>query len=137
MNCYSASPVNLNYPPDPGSSQPYYSQSGYSGTDRGDPHNQQSVQGRNNPDAADREDVGPIPAGTWITGSPYYSPNTGPNTIRLDPIGGDPCANTPRNCSTFRIHGAAAGNNDASSGCIILPPNRTTIPPEEIVFVVP
>jgi len=107
--------------------QQYYNGTGYSGTG----------EGRNNPSMQGVPDVGPIPQGVWITGIPYDNPGgTGPNTIPLIPFGLNPCFGTQRDCNTFRIHGDNP-QNDASTGCIVLPPNRTQIPPGEIITVVP
>jgi len=106
--------------------QQYYNETGYSGTG----------QGRNNPNMQDIPNTGPIPQGSWRWGNPYNSPNTGANTIPMTPLPGNQCSNTPRDCDTFRSHGNNA-QNDASHGCIILPPNRTQIPPGEVVDVVP
>jgi hypothetical protein len=106
--------------------QQYYNETGYSGT--GD--------GRNNPDKQGEANVGPIPQGQWMAGIPYDNPGvTGPDTIRLVPFGINPCFGTQRDCNSFRIHGAKT--KDASKGCIILSPNRTKIPPGEIITVVP
>jgi RHS repeat-associated protein len=141
MHCYPASPASLEGPPQSNPCCEYYSETGYAGTNSGDPFNNQSVPGRNNPNADDLEEVGPIPKGTWVAGVPYNSPRTGPNTIPLYPVtlppGEDPCFGTPRKCDTFRIHGAKPWGSDKSIGCIILPANRTAIPPGEIIFVVP
>jgi RHS repeat-associated protein len=110
-----------------GAGQPYYNQpGGYSG----------AGAGRNNPNMQNTPNVGPIPQGSWRVGPPYNSPNTGPNTIPLTPLPGNQCASTPRDCTSFRIHGNNS-SNDASTGCIILPPGRTQIPPGETVNVVP
>ena len=84
--CYPFTPNNLENPPAVPPSEPYYSEDGYSGTNRGDEHNLQCVEGRNNPSVDDREDVGPIPSGTWRTVGEPYNGSTGPNTIRLEPI---------------------------------------------------
>jgi RHS repeat-associated protein len=105
--------------------QIYYNETGYSGTGAG----------RNNPDMQDIPNTGPIPRGSWQMGSPYDSPNTGRNTITLTPLQGNECFDTERDCNSFRVHGNNA-RNDASLGCIILPPNRTQIPQGEIVDVV-
>jgi hypothetical protein len=120
--CYA---VSVESPPDAGTetAPEYYNETGYSGTG----------SGRNNPDAQNQPNVGPIPRGPWQTGAPYNSPNTGRNTIPLNPLPGNECG-PPRDCSSFRAHGNNA-QNDASQGCIVLPPNRTTIPPGEVVFV--
>jgi RHS repeat-associated protein len=107
--------------------QNYYKASGYAGTGKG----------RNNPDFQGQASIGPLPRGNWqVTGDWYNSPNTGRNTIRLTPMPGNECAATTRDCSSFRIHGNNA-RNDASHGCIVLPLNRTIIPPGEVVRVGP
>ena len=103
----------------------YYTAQGYSGTGAG----------RNNSSAQGQQSVGPIPRGGWRTGNPYNSPNPGANTIPLTPVSGNSCPATPRNCSSFRAHGNNAVN-DASHGCIILPPSRINIPPGEIIRVI-
>ena len=122
MICYPASrPAPPQYEP----LEPYYDETGYAG----------KGTGRNNPDMQDVPFVGPLPRGPWVTGSPYDSPNTGRNTIPLTPTRTNTCPSTPRQCNTFRMHGNNR-TNDASEGCIILPPNRTQIPPGEVVFVV-
>lgn len=55
---------------------PYYNETSYSGTG----------QGRDNPNMQDVPRIGPIPQGSWRWGSPYNSPNTGRNTITIDPF---------------------------------------------------
>lgn len=107
--------------------KPYYNDHGYSGTGRG----------RNNPDAQDESYVGPIPRGTWIATGGWYNkrPRPGTNIMNLEPIGGgENCFGTGRECQTFRMHGNNAAN-DASEGCLVLPPNRTIIPSGETVEV--
>ncbi len=106
--------------------QPYYNEQGYAGTGNG----------RNNPNAQAQQSVGPLPRGQWQVNGPWRnSPNTGRNTITLTPLSGNECLSSGRDCSSFRIHGNNR-RNDASHGCIVLPPNRTTIPPGEIIEVV-
>ena len=61
---------------------------------------------------------GPVPAGTYTIGQPHYSPNTGPYTMDLVPQPGTDTFGR----SLFRIHGNNEAN-DASHGCIILPPD--------------
>ncbi len=80
---------------------------GYSGTGAG----------RNNPDMQNVPGVGPTPQGTYTIGPGHYSPNTGPNTMNIDPAPGN---NTSR--TLLRIHGDNA-THDASHGCAIAPPN--------------
>lgn len=101
-----------------------YDETGYSGTGTG----------RNNPSADNQQNVGPIPAGRWKWGATYNSRNTGPNTIHLTPPAGNSCFDSGRDCMSFRVHGNNA-RNDASQGCIILTPNRTSIPVGETVDV--
>jgi len=103
----------------------YYHEKGYSGTGAG----------RDNSSAQGQQSKGPIPRGEWQAGNPYNSPNTGPNTIPLIPLPGNSCFDTNRDCNSFRAHGDNSAN-DASEGCIILPPNRTTIPPGEIIRII-
>jgi hypothetical protein len=102
----------------------YYDEDGYSG----------DWLGQDNPEWQEVYDTGPIPVGGWDVGSAYYSPNTGQNTIELIPWPDNSCYDTGRECDTFKIHGNNA-TNDASAGCIILPPNRTVIPQGEEVIV--
>ena len=104
----------------------YYRESGYAG--RG--------EGRNNPNAQGIEFAGPIPRGRWLFDGDWFNSGiTGRNTARLVPLEGNECEDTNRQCDTFRIHGNNA-ENDASEGCIVLPPNRTLIPPGEVIEVV-
>ena len=105
--------------------EPYYNESGYSG----------KGQGRNNPNMQGVPDVGPIPRGEWRWGRTYNSPNTGRDTVDLTPLNDNECFETERECDTFRAHGNNA-RNDASQGCIVLPPNRTQIPEGEIIEVI-
>lgn len=79
---------------------------GYSGTG----------PGRNNPAMEHVERVGPIPCATYRIGKPYDSDKVGPYALPLtttEPIYGR---------SDFRIHGNNK-ENDASLGCIIMPPD--------------
>ncbi len=104
----------------------YYEKNGYAGTG----------EGRNNPEAQDQLGIGPLPRGDWQTvGNWYNSPDTGKNTIVLLPLSRNECEKTKRDCTSFRIHGNNA-RNDASQGCIVLPPDRTIIPSGEIIRVV-
>lgn len=130
MTCY---PICKKLPPANSCRQhhelgnPYYNATGYSGTG----------EGRNNPDAQNESYVGPIPRGTWIATGSWHNkkPKPGKNVMDLDPIGGgQDCFGTGRACSTFRLHGNNA-SNDASEGCIVLPPSRTIIPSGEIIEV--
>jgi hypothetical protein len=75
-------------------------------------------EGLNNCEMQNVKQVGPIPQGLWVMGSPYNSKNVGPYAIPLKPV---PLTNTYGR-SAFLIHG---DNNrrdrSASHGCIILP----------------
>jgi len=108
--------------------QEYYNETGYSG----------NGEGLNNPNQQGVTNQGPITQGQWEWGETYNSNNTGRNTITLIPLEGNSCGETERNCDSFRAHGDnSAGNQSASQGCIVLPPNRTIIPQGEIVDVIP
>lgn len=76
------------------------------------------AEGRDNPNLQAAQAMGPIPVGSYYIGAPHLSPNTGPYTMDLTPAEG---TNTFGR-SLFRIHGNNA-TNDASHGCIILPPD--------------
>jgi hypothetical protein len=76
------------------------------------------MEGRNNPSMQNVQNKGPIPCGIYDIGDPHYSATTGPYTMNLDPT---PETNTYGR-SLFRIHGNNE-RNDASHGCIILPPD--------------
>jgi hypothetical protein len=73
--------------------------------------------GRNNPDMEDRGFVGPIPRGTYDISTSYRHAVLGPVVMNLDPVAHNALGRTD-----FRIHGDNA-SNDASEGCIVLPPN--------------
>ena len=109
----------------------YYNEQGYSG----------KGPGQNNPWWQDVRDVGVIPRGLWrIVGEPYNREGgTGPDTMRLLPAPGLKCPETRQcvNPDTFRIHGDTDWSSwDKSTGCIVLPSNRTRIPSGETIFVV-
>lgn len=72
--------------------------------------------GRNNPDMEDVANTGPIPRGSYTIGPSYRHPVLGPVVMNLDPVGHNAHGRTH-----FRIHGDNA-TNDASEGCIVLPP---------------
>lgn len=72
--------------------------------------------GKNNPDAQNIPNVGPLPCGTYTIGAVSDSPKTGPLTIILCPS----TDNRMFGRSAFRIHGDNKAH-DASEGCIILP----------------
>lgn len=83
---------------------------GYSGAGR------RGSVSRNNPKMEAISNTGPIPQGRYLIGSPRKSAKTGPHVMDLTPIG-----HSAHGRSAFQIH----GNNktdDASSGCIIMPP---------------
>ena len=81
-----------------------------------------AAQGRNNPQMQGTPNVGPIPTGNYNIGAAHASRNTGPMVMNLTPSG-----HNAQGRSGFQIHGNNATNN-ASHGCIILPPNaRSTI----------
>jgi RHS repeat-associated protein len=90
---------------------------GYAGRNQPDG----GVQGRNNPAAQCVANTGPPPQGTYTMGTAYNNQNTGPNTLNLTPAPGTNMCGR----SAFRIHGDNATNN-ASEGCIILPPAART-----------
>jgi len=77
-----------------------------------------SAEGRDNPAMCRTPGKGPIPPGDYAIGPPHTSPNTGPFTMDLEPAAG---TNTFGR-SLFRMHGNNQ-ENDASHGCIILPPD--------------
>ena len=106
--------------------RPYYQAQGYSGTGAG----------RNNPFTQDEESVGPVPRGPWRMTGDWHNkmPHPGKNVMDIYPLPGNDCDGTGRNCNTFRIHGNNT-RNDASQGCIVMPPNRTKIPSGEILYV--
>lgn len=85
---------------------------GYSGAGHYQP------EGRNNPEMTWAEGRGPIPVGRYTIGAPRPSDRLGPYVMNLDPAPGT----DTKGRSLFRIHGNNAAN-DASHGCIILPPD--------------
>jgi hypothetical protein len=72
--------------------------------------------GRNNPAEQAVRNVGPIPQGRYSIGPEFDAPVQGPCTMRLTPEGHDALGR-----DGFLIHGDNAAH-DASTGCIILPP---------------
>lgn len=74
--------------------------------------------GRNNPDAQNIPDTGPIPQGTYKIGAVYDHPHLGPCVMALDPLPGTETFGR----SLFRIHGDNM-RHDASEGCVILGPS--------------
>jgi hypothetical protein len=85
---------------------------GYSGAGR------MFLDGRNNAEMTHIPERGPIPVGRYTIGVAHLSEHTGPITMNLDPEPGTETFGR----SAFRIHGNNA-MNDASHGCIILPPD--------------
>jgi hypothetical protein len=86
---------------------------GYSGYD--DPRTGQN--GKNNPEAQNLEDIGPIPVGRYAMGTPYDSRKHGPFVLPLTP---DP-ANEMFGRSELLIHGDSKEHPGAASqGCIIM-----------------
>lgn len=82
------------------------------------------VDGRNNPAMQNIPNVGPIPVGMYTIGAPHDSPRTGRYTMDLNPIEWTGVLTAWLDMygrSAFRIHGNNA-EDDASHGCIILPP---------------
>lgn len=77
-----------------------------------------AVTGRNNPMMQRVVGAGPIPAGAYTIGAPHADAQTGPYTMDLDPKPGTETYGR----SLFRCHGNNS-TNDASHGCIILPPD--------------
>jgi hypothetical protein len=76
-----------------------------------------AATGRNNPAMQAVANAGPIPQGAYQIGPLHNSAQTGPNVTNLTPIGHNALRRTD-----FEIHGNNTTNN-ASHGCVILPPN--------------
>jgi hypothetical protein len=86
---------------------------GYSGFD--DPGTGQ--RGKNNPELARAEEVGPIPVGKYLIGAPHDTLTHGPFVLPLNP---DP-GNEMFGRSAFLIHGdSVVEPGTASRGCIIM-----------------
>lgn len=83
---------------------------GYSGAGR------TAATGRNNGAMESVRDAGPIPVGQYEIGPLGTSAQTGPNRMTLTPVGHNAYGRT-----NFQIHGNNR-SNDASEGCVILPP---------------
>ena len=75
-------------------------------------------KGRNNPAMVKEKNVGPLPPGRYSIGAAYRHDDLGPMTMNLEPLPGTQMFGR----SLFRIHGNNS-ENDASEGCIVLPPN--------------
>lgn len=81
---------------------------GYSGHD----------EGKNKPELQHVPNVGPIPQGAWLIGTPSESKAHGPLALHLVPLTG---TNTFGR-SGFLCHGDSSEHpGEASEGCIILP----------------
>ena len=89
---------------------------------------------RNNPDAQDRINEGPIRRGEYTIGHSFTHPHAGRGTRRLTPSP----TNDMGNRSGFLMHGDSASHpGDASNGCPVLPPTCRSAPPDgEILRVV-
>jgi hypothetical protein len=86
---------------------------GYSGFD--DPLSGQA--GKNNPDLQNVHEVGPIPVGRYVIGSPHDTLTHGPFVLPLTPD----AANEMFDRSGFLIHGdSVVEPGTASRGCIIM-----------------
>lgn len=73
--------------------------------------------GKNNPDLADRFNVGPLPVGVYRIGKPYDSPHTGLFTVPLDPLP----ENDMLGRGDFKVHGENAEHpGESSNGCIVI-----------------
>lgn len=85
-----------------------YLSTGYSG----------APAGKNNPAMQNVPNVGPIPVGRYLIGSPIDSPEHGPFALPLTPD----AANQMFGRSGFLVHGDSIPHpGDASEGCIIQP----------------
>jgi hypothetical protein len=71
--------------------------------------------GKNNPADEAIPNVGPIPRGAYIIGTPKDSPHMGPEALPLTPDGHDALGR-----SGFFMHGDNEAHT-ASTGCIIMP----------------
>ena len=80
---------------------------GYSGTGTG----------RNNPNAENQRNLGPIPRGHYRIGTPHNTATHGPHVMDLTPVGHNALGR-----DGFLIHGDNT-RHDASTGCVILPPD--------------
>ena len=100
-------------------------------------NNGEGQQCRNNPDAQDQANVGPLNRGDYTVGPSFRHDHTGPGTRRLTPAPGNDMENTQGgNRAGFLIHGNNDRNDD-SNGCVIAPPScRSQIPTGEILRVV-
>jgi RHS repeat-associated protein len=119
-------PNSCSQTPRHGLGDPYYDETGYSG----------SGPGRNNPDLPDVPYVSPIPTGGWQMTGDWYNkkPRPGMNVMNLTPLPGNSCFGSTHDCDTYRIHGDNASHT-ASEGCIIQPPNRIDINLDETIWV--
>jgi len=75
-------------------------------------------EGKNNPDAQDQRNVGPLPRGTYTIEAPVDTVANGPYVLRLQPA----AYNNMCGRSGFLIHGDSTREpGTASEGCIIAP----------------
>jgi hypothetical protein len=73
--------------------------------------------GKNNPAAEDQHNIGPIPVGKYLVGSPVDTITHGPYVLPLTP---DP-GNVMYGRSGFLVHGDSVVHEGfASEGCIVL-----------------
>lgn len=73
-------------------------------------------EGKNNPEAQARHDVGPLPRGLYTIDPPYDSPRVGPYALPLLPH----ADNEMFGRGDFRMHGDSKDKpGTASHGCII------------------
>ena len=85
---------------------------GYAGRDT------PQVRGKNNPEAQNVADVGPLPQGLYLIGAAYHDPRLGPLAMRLLPER----QNEMYGRSGFFIHADSISHpGEASEGCIVLP----------------
>jgi Protein of unknown function (DUF2778) len=73
--------------------------------------------GRNNPAMEGKKSIGPIPRGNYTIGKAFTHASKGPLCMRITPNGHNALGR-----SGFLFHGNNKENN-ASEGCIIMPPN--------------
>lgn len=94
-------------------------------------------EGKNNPHMQDKENIGPLPQGTYTIGNSVKHPRLGPCAIPLLPAQ----TNQMFGRAGFYIHGDSLSNpGTASEGCIILSaPERMLIAssPDRTLKVLP
>lgn len=73
------------------------------------------AEGRNDPAMEDKADLGPLPRGLYVIGTPFDTTTHGPHVMRLSP-----CAGTDEHGRAgFLMHGDNT-RHDASLGCVIM-----------------